>query len=253
MPNIVFANVKGGSGKTTAVSVLASELYAANARVCILEGDVNRAQASWAAQRGFPVIDTKKVSISSAQEASQVISDAVGDRRLVVIAADGEEGASLLDWIEAASGWAQFVLADPEGSRNLWLDDVVSQADLVVVPFAPTTLDVNMVIETIRYIAHKSRTSNRAIPYRAVLTRTSAGAVRTRDENEIRKSIGNAGVPLLSVSLADRPAFRGIFKSGKLLNELTAEDANGLSVAQENARAFAAEILDTIRAGKAAA
>ncbi|MCG6277615.1 hypothetical protein K6U59_12215, partial [Vibrio vulnificus] len=72
-------------------------------------------------------------------------------------------------------------------------------------------------------------------------------------ENEIRKSIVNAGVPLLGVSLADRPAFRGIFKAGKLLNELTDADANGLPVARENARAFAAEILTTLRQGKAAA
>ena len=54
MPNITFANIKGGSGKTTANLVLASELYAAGARVCILEGDQNRPHARWAARRGVP-------------------------------------------------------------------------------------------------------------------------------------------------------------------------------------------------------
>ena len=48
MPNIIFANTKGGSGKTTAALTLTSELLAAGAHVALLEGDPNRPLARWA-------------------------------------------------------------------------------------------------------------------------------------------------------------------------------------------------------------
>lgn len=247
MPNITFANIKGGSGKTTANLVLASELYAAGARVCILEGDQNRPHARWAARRGFPVIDGPKTPVASAEDAAEAIQAAVGDARFLVITTDGDD-SSVLDWIEGASGWAQFVLSDPEGSPNQWLTQVVSQADLVLIPFAPTTLDVDQVQQTIRHIRSTERMANKRIDYRVLLTRANAGAVRTRDEREIRQSIERNEIPMMGVSLADRPAFRGVFKHNVLLAELTSEQAGGLPLALENARAYAAEVLEHLRA-----
>ncbi|WP_436358207.1 ParA family protein [Brevundimonas sp. CEF1] len=247
MPNITFANIKGGSGKTTAAQILASELYAAGARVCILEGDQNRPHARWAKKRGFPVIDGPMTPVANAQQAVDAIMSAVGDARYLVITTDGNDN-SVLDWIEAASGWAQFVLSDPEGSPNQWMTQVVSQADIVLIPFAPTHLDVDQVQETIRHIRTIERMANKQIDYRVLLTRANAGAVRTRDEREIRESIERNGKPMMSVSLADRPAFRGVFKHNVLLAELTADQAGGLSLARENARAYAAEVLEHLRA-----
>ena len=247
MPNITLANIKGGSGKTTATQILGSELYAAGAKVCILEGDQNRPHARWASRHGFPVIDGPKTPVASAREAISAIESAVGDDRFLVITTDGDD-SSVLDWIEAASGWAQFVLSDPEGSPNQWMTQVVSQADLVLIPFAPTTLDVDQVQQTIRHIRSTERMANKRIEYRVLLTRANAGAVRTRDEREIRESIERNGIPMMGVALADRPAFRGVFKHNVLLAELTADQAGGLSQARENARAYAAEVLEHLRA-----
>lgn len=246
MPNIAFANIKGGSGKTTACSVLVSELYAAGGRVCIIEGDPNRPHARWAEGRGFPVIDGPKTTVGSTEDAAVAIRDAAGDSRLLVITTDGDE-ESLLDWIEAAGGWAQFVVTDPEGSPNNFLNIIVSQADLVLIPFAPTQLDVDQVQRTIKQIRSTERVANKKIDHLVLLTRANVGAVMTRDEREIRESIGKHNIPMLQVSLADRPAFRGMFKHKVLLSELTDEQANGLGRARDNARAYAAEVVQRLR------
>lgn len=245
MPNITFANIKGGSGKTTATLVLASELYAAGGRVAILEGDPNRPHASWAARRGFPVIDAPKSPIGSAADAMVAVRDGAGDSRLVVITTDGDE-ESVLDWIEAAGAWATFVLSDPEGSPNQWLTQVVSQADLVLIPFAPTTLDADQVARTIRHIRQTERMARKDIRHRVLLTRANPGIVMTRDERDLREMLAKNNVPLMTVPLADRPAFRGIFKNNKLLAELTDEEANGLAKARENARAYTAEVIENL-------
>ena len=136
MALILLANTKGGSGKTTAALVLAGELLTHNARIVLLEGDPNRPLVSWAETRGAAIIETSKHRAKSADEARKIIEEAAGDtERLVVIHDDDQEG--VFEWIEGASAWAHFVIADPEGSPNEWLTDVASQADLVLIPFAP--------------------------------------------------------------------------------------------------------------------
>ena len=246
MPNIIFANTKGGSGKTTAALTLTSELLAAGAHVALLEGDPNRPLARWAERRGAPVIDGPKTRVGSASDAAVAIREAAGDSKLLVITTDNDDEA-VLDWLQAAQGWGTFVIADPEGSPNQWLAQVISQAHLVLVPFAPTTLDANQVARTIRQINQTERISSKAIPHRIVITRANPGAVMTRDERDIRKSLLENALPLMDVSLADRPAFRGMFKHDALLSELTPDQVGGLPQARSNAAAFAEEIIEILR------
>ena len=47
MPTIVFANPKGGAGKTTAALLLASELKSAKADVCIIDADPEKWITQW--------------------------------------------------------------------------------------------------------------------------------------------------------------------------------------------------------------
>lgn len=244
MAVIAFANTKGGSGKTTAAAVLVSELLAAGAKVVLIEGDPNAPLSRWAASRKTPMIDAAQVHEDPSTE---MIRDAAGDSRLVVVrAVDANDPVE--EWIAAATGWAQFVVTDPEGSPNMWMVSTITQADLVLVPFAPTTLDSHQVVTTVKQINRTAQLGKKT-PYRVLITRSNPGAVITRDEHEIRKSLAKAELPLMVATLQDRPAFRAIFKSASLLSELDPEThkVNGLDQARTNAAAFAAEVLEVLR------
>jgi chromosome partitioning protein len=249
MPNITFANTKGGSGKTTATLALASELVAAGARVALVEGDPNRPLATWAEGRGAPVVDTPKHRVRDAVAATAILRDVARDQNLVVITTDNDD-ETVLDWLEAAESWATFVLSDPEGSPNQWMNLVISQADLVIVPFAPTTLDALQVTRTLRQIKQTERMAGKTIPHKVLLTRCNPGAVMTRDERDIRAQLATNNIDLMNVTLADRPAFRGMFKHDALLSELTDADAGGLHNARTNAAAYVEEVIELLRSNE---
>lgn len=255
MTLILFANTKGGSGKTTAAMVLAGELLLHKARVVILEGDPNAPILGWARERGTPVIETSVTKIATAQEAHDQIAAAAlpaevggreGDQNLVIV--HDQEQDNIFEWIEGASSWAHFVLADPEGSPNEWLADVASQADLIVIPFAPSAIEARQVARTIKVLGRSARRSGKELPYRILLTRAAAGAVVSRDEREIRQDLANNGLPLLQTTLFERPAYRGIFKADAVLSELDPEKIGGLDAARRNAAAYSSEILAILTA-----
>jgi len=250
MALVLFANTKGGSGKTTAALVLAGELVKHRAKVVLLEGDPNRPLMNWATARGMSVIETSRSRAKTPAEAAQLIDQAAdenagaGEGKLVVVHDDHQDG--VFDWIEGAGSWAHFVIADPEGSPNEWLTDVASQADLVIIPFAPSALDAKQVSRTVQVLNRVSKRSGKSVPYRILLTRAGAGAVMTRDEREIRQSLAEHGLPLMETTLHERPAYRGLFKLDKTVDELPSAAVNGLDAARRNAAGYLAEVLQTL-------
>jgi chromosome partitioning protein len=250
MALVLFANTKGGSGKTTAALVLAGELVAHKAKVVLLEGDPNRPLMNWALARGMPVLETSRSRVKSAAEAGELIANSAtagaDGRRLAVVHDDHQEG--VFDWIEGASSWAHFVIADPEGSPNEWLTDVASQADLVIIPFAPSALDAKQVSRTVQVLQRVSKRSGKPVNYRILLTRAAGGAVMSRDEREIRQSLEKNGLPLMKTTLCERPAYRGLFKLDSTMEELPDTVINGLPGAQRNAAEFVAEVFSILKA-----
>ena len=250
MALVLFANTKGGSGKTTAALVLAGELVKHRAKVVLLEGDPNRPLMNWASARGMAVIETSRSRVKSAAEAAQAIDAAAtamdGEGRLAVVHDDDQEG--VFDWIEGAASWAHFVIADPEGSPNEWLTDVASQADLVIIPFAPSALDAKQVSRTVQVLTRVAKRSGKDVPYRILLTRAGAGAVMTRDEREIRQGLAQNGLPLMETTLHERPAYRGLFKLDATVDELPPAAVNGLDAARRNAASYLAEVLSILKA-----
>ena len=249
MALVLFANTKGGSGKTTAALVLAGELVKHRAKVVLLEGDPNRPLMNWANARDMEVLETSRTRIKSADEAASLIEksateDAEGGR-LAVVHDDDQDG--VFDWIEGASSWAHFVIADPEGSPNEWLTDVASQADLVIIPFAPSALDAKQVSRTVQVLQKVAKRSGRAVNYRILLTRAGAGAVMTRDEREIRQSLAKNGLPLMETTLCERPAYRGLFKLDATIGELPDSVINGLDSARRNAAQYVSEVFSILK------
>ncbi|MDQ2860848.1 MAG: chromosome partitioning protein ParA [Pseudomonadota bacterium] len=245
MALVLFANTKGGSGKTTAALVFAGEVLRHDARVILFEGDPNAPLSRWAKNRHIPVLVGQDIRPKAAAQAKTAIEGAAqaGARLLLIQDSDEER---VFDWIEAATGWAHVVVADPEGSPNQWLQDVALNADLVVIPFAPTALDAHQVAKTVTVLGRVGRRTGAPVPYRVLLTR--CGAIQTRDERKIRAALIEDAVPVLATSLRDRPAYRAIFDVDRDLDGLDASSVNGLDAARVNAAALAAEILTIIKA-----
>ncbi len=256
MALVLFANTKGGSGKTTAALVLAGELLSHRAKVVLLEGDPNRPLLSWARTRGVPTIETSSAKAKTADEALSAIRSAakpatgIGEGgNLIVVHDDEQEG--VFEWIDAAQQWAHFVIADPEGSPNEWLTDVASQADLVVIPFAPSALDAKQVARTVQVLNRTAKRTGRSVETRVLLTR--AGTIMTRDEREIRASLLKNGLPLMDTALRERPAYRGLFKFDATIQELTSETINGLDAARRNAAEYSREVLALLQSQRSEA
>ena len=244
MALVLFANTKGGSGKTTAALIFATEVLRHDARVAVFEGDPNAPLSRWARNRGLPVLVGSDIRPRNTAQAAAAIEKTAGAHRLILIQDSDEE--RVFDWVEAATGWAHIVVADPEGSPNQWLQDVALSADLVVIPFAPTALDAHQVAKTVTVLGRVGRRTGNAVPFRVLLTR--CGAIQTRDERKIRAALSEDGVPVLQTSLRDRPAFRAVFDVDKSLTELDAALVNGLEGARQNAAQLSAEIVGLLRA-----
>ena len=219
MPIISFANPKGGAGKTTSALLLAGELAGKGARVVIIDADPERWISQWGRLPGRP--------------------DAIG------IIGDVSED-TIVDHIEKAAESAQFVIVDLEGTASLMVANAIGMSDLVVIPAQGASMDAKGAAKTIKLIRNQERLARRPIAHSVLLTRTGA-AVATRSLRNVREQLARAGIDVFETAIVERAAYRDIFDYGGLLGDLGAEVSN-LARAQENARAFAGEVLAKIRA-----
>jgi chromosome partitioning protein len=238
MALLMCANTKGGSGKTTAALVLAMEMVRHGGRVVLFEGDPNQPLTRWATNRGAPVLIGADLRPRNTEACAKALQDHGGDHPIIVVHDPDEE--RVFDWIEATTAFAPFVIADPEGSPNQWMQDVALNSDLVVIPFAPTALDAHQVSKTMTLLGRVGRRTGRAVNYRVLMTRCPA--IQTRDERKIRAALADNGVKVLNTSLRDRPAFRAVFDLDLTLAELDPDKINGLDGARSNAAALASEV-----------
>ncbi len=136
MPVIVVASPKGGAGKSTAAILLATELAAAGAGITLLDCDPNKSVAIWASKApppaGISVID------------------------------DVTEG-SVIRSIKAADGDGRIAIVDLEGVASRLVSRAISQADLVVVPMRPTSLDVSIGVRALALIQEEEEALGRPI------------------------------------------------------------------------------------------
>lgn len=218
MPTIAFVSPKGGVGKTTAALLLASQL-ARGAKVCIVDADPNHPIAAWS--KGAALPDT------------------------LSIMADVDED-NILDKIEEAATAAPFVIVDLEGTAAKIVLLAVSQADLVVIPMQGSQLDAEQASRAIRVLKQHEKMTGRAVPFGVLLTRTSP-IIRTRTMGHIQGGLVDAGVPMFSVQLHEREAFRAIFSFRQTLENLSLKDVPNLDKAIVNAEQFTVEVIERLR------
>lgn len=218
MPVIVAANPKGGSGKSTTCIVLGTTLASQGATVKVIDADPQRTLARWA-------------------EGSSRY------RGIVETPSPQEDLTVLIDRLQAEF---QFVLIDVQGTANQEMVSAMSRADLVLIPMQAKTADAEVATRAIGLLRTQENLFKRKIPHAIVFMRTSPIIV-TREEKEIRANIASAGVPRFRSSLNERTAFSHMFAYKAALDELNANDTNGLGAARQNAVELTAEMIQLLR------
>ena len=178
MPTIVYASSKGGSGKTTAAIILASELARQEISFTLIDADPNKHLYSWA----------NAVGCKNVKEANQ---------------------SNILDVIEEAEVNTTFVLVDLEGSANMSMGYAISQADLVIIPCKPSDLDGKEAIKIASFIKQQEKVLKRTIKYALLRTQTKA-AIHTKIEQAIVDDFVEIGSVVFNNRLLDREAYKNI-------------------------------------------
>ena len=221
MPVIAFSSPKGGAGKTTAATLLATVLAERGASVAVIDADPNKNVVDWSHLPGKP--------------ASLSVTGEVGEETIV-------------DAIEDAAGRAAFVIVDLEGAANLLVSYAIALADFVVIPMQGSQLDAKQAARQMKLIAAQERISGRSIPFAVLMTRVSP-AIQPKTQRHIEDRFRELAVPVLETRLYDREAFRAIFSFGGSVAGLADKGVSNLAAAIRNADAFAGEIVATLRGG----
>lgn len=224
MAVIVLASPKGGAGKSTAATILGTELALRGASVTLIDADPNKNLLDWARLGGGPA-------------------------NLAVVGEVGED--SILDTIEDASSKSSFVVIDLEGTASVMVSYAISMADLVLIPVQGSQMDAKQAARQIKLIKAQERIVGRPIPFAVVLTRTNP-AIIPKTLRHIEESFVEHQVPVLATRLSDREAFRALFSYGGTIQGLEDKGVSNLAAALLNARAFTAEVIDLLRRHKSA-
>jgi chromosome partitioning protein len=225
MPVITFSSPKGGAGKTTAATILATELAERGVSVTMIDADPNKNVVDWASLPGKP-------------------------ETLTVVGDVSEE--TIVDAIEDAAAKAAFVVVDLEGTASLMVSYAISMSDFVVIPAQGSQLDAKQAARQMKLIRAQERIANRRIPFAVLFTRSNP-AIQPKTQRHIEERFGELSVPVFATRLYDREAFRAIFSFGGSLSALADKGVGNLAAAKANALQFASELIERLRARDEAA
>jgi chromosome partitioning protein len=214
MPVISFISPKGGVGKTTAATLLATQL-ARKVPVIIIDADPNRPIEAWSKLAGLP-------------ENVRVISDA--------------DQENIIDRIDEAAADVPFVIVDCEGTASLTVAYAIGASDLVIVPTQGSQLDAKQAARAVSLVKNEEKRARRPITHAVLLTRTNP-AIRPRTLGHVQDQLTTHGVRMFETQLNEREAFRAMFSFGGALEDLDAANVGNIEKAIANARAFAAEVI----------
>ena len=221
MPVVTLSSPKGGAGKTTAATIIATVLAERGAAVTIIDADPNKNVVDWAKLPGAP-------------------------SNLTVIGEVTEE--TIVDQIEDAAEKSAFVIVDLEGTASLMVSYAISMSDFVIIPVQGSQLDAKQAARQIKLIKAQERIGNRAIPFAVLFTRTNP-AIVPKTLRFIEERFVELKVPMFATKLYDREAFRAIFSYGGTLADLKDKGVSNLAAALSNALEFTSELIERIRNG----
>src|SRR5271154_4208940 len=176
MPVITVSSPKGGAGKTTAVTILATILAEQGAAVTVIDADPNKNILDWSKLPGRPA-------------------------NLTVIGEVTEE--TIVDQIEAAAANTSFVIVDLEGTASLMVSYAISMSDFVVIPVQGSQLDAKQAARQMKLIKAQERIAGKTIPFAVLFTRSNP-AIQPKTQRHIEERFLELKVPIMATRLYDR-------------------------------------------------
>jgi chromosome partitioning protein len=96
-------------------------------------------------------------------------------------------------------------------------------------------------------VKSQEKAFKRKIPFAILFTRTSA-AIRPRTLQSIETEFAQNNVPMFGAQIHEREAYRAIFAFGGSLADLDPAQVSNLPAAKLNARTFAGEVIEMLKA-----
>lgn len=226
MPVITFATPKGGAGKTTSATLVASELAGSGHSVTLIDADPNKNALEWFSRGNVP-------------STLKVVGDVTED--------------TIYDEIERYAALSKFVIVDLEGTASMMNGFAVSASDIVVIPMQGSQLDAKQAARQMQLNRLEEKRGRRSIPTYVLFTRTSQ-AIVPKTLRFLEEEFVRAGVPVLNTKLHEREAFRSFFSFGGTLMGLTDHGMKKEQVeaARRNALELVAELIEIYRDTKQA-
>jgi chromosome partitioning protein len=221
MPVIAVSSPKGGAGKTTTVTLLATVLAERGAPVTVIDADPNKNVVDWSKLPGKP-------------------------DNLTVVGEVSEE--TIVDRIEEESEKSSFVIVDLEGTASLMVSYAISMADFVIIPLQGSQLDAKQAARQMKLIKAQERIAGRAIPFAVLFTRTNP-AIMPKTQRFIEERFAEQKVPVFQTKLFDREAFRAIFSYGGTVGGLKDKGVSNIPAALSNALELTSELIERLRNG----
>jgi chromosome partitioning protein len=218
MPVITFANTKGGAGKTTAVLLLSTELARRGYRVTILDADPQHWISHWSEMSG-PVANISVIDYVTA--------------------------TSLPLHIRENQASTDYFIVDLPGTRTPLLATAIGLSDHVLIPIQGCAMDARGGAQVLELLQYLSQRGGIHIDHSVVLTRVNS-MVTTRALQTVKSLLNQRQVAVLETPIVERSAFRDIFDVGGTLHTMDPGRVSNLEKAQDNASAFADEMLSKL-------
>ena len=195
MNSTLVINPKGGSGKTTVTTSLASYFAAKSVPVTIMDYDPQGSSLNWLCHR-----DPSRSRIHGANAAPQR-----GNRlRGIEMHVPGET--------------QQLIIDAPAGASGLLLQELLSRADCIVVPVAPSAIDIHATANFIRDLLLTGRIRIRNIRLAVVVNKVRKSMPAYEPLERFLKSLN---LPLLT-RLSDSDVFLRAVETGLGIFEMDA-------------------------------
>ena len=227
-PVISFATSKGGSGKSTALIILASVFAHEGGKVAVIDTDPNETVWRWSQKPGRP-------------------------DNLTPYRARNED--ELMDTIDMArDSGHQLILVDVEGRASALGNVAISSAILTVIPVRPSEPDGVEASKTIKAIRAIERSTGLEKRYCIVINGLN-GAIRTRTFYDVKATFEQAKIPM-AAHLVDREIYRRVLMEGGTIYGMTDISEKALKSATDEAYLFADNVAELVgirqdRAGRA--
>jgi chromosome partitioning protein len=207
MPVLSFQNQKGGSGKTTLSTNVATALAQQGKKVLLIDADLQGSTLDWSAARQgellFPVVGLPKDTLH---------------REIATLGAP-------YDWV---------VIDGPPRVHNV-AKSAIAAADIVVIPVQPSPYDVWAAKEIVDLIT-EVRVIKANLNAVFAVNRKIVGTAIGRD---VTDALANYPIPVANAAVSQRVSFAESAAAGKTVVET---DSNG--PAAQEIRALVAELME---------